>query len=97
MRVETWKFIVIIYFIFMFLFLLLLLYNYKKKNPIKQISYETIKLNEKYECAICLDYINENNYIYKLDCNHKYHKKCLNRWIKEKQKCPLCLNKIILV
>ena len=41
-------------------------------------------------CPICLDTIDSNKDSITLKCNHKYHKKCINRWFKQKQICPYC-------
>jgi len=43
------------------------------------------------ECSICMD-----NYKYKQykrilpDCNHTFHKKCIDSWFKKKSSCPVC-------
>tara|TARA_B110000208_G_C11771430_1_gene430424 strand:+ start:1213 stop:1497 length:285 start_codon:yes stop_codon:yes gene_type:complete len=93
---EIWEIIVLIYFFLGYYgFLICLMYKYRKTKV--NISNETIKLNENYECAICLENIREYENIYKLSCRHKYHIDCLNRWVKEKSNCPLCLNEICLV
>ena len=60
-----------------------LLENYKK-YPYKII--------EKYDddCSICLDKtINNVNWI-KLSCNHVFHEKCMQTYLKIKKVCPLC-------
>ena len=42
-------------------------------------------------CSICLSDINEqNDEISQLDCSHKYHKECLDNWLKISDKCPFC-------
>ena len=41
------------------------------------------------DCPICLDLIDDN--IVKLvNCNHHFHTKCINTWLKINQTCPLC-------
>ena len=45
------------------------------------------------ECPICYDEMNESNTI-KTDCNHKYHKDCLNAWTEKHNSCPICRKKI---
>jgi hypothetical protein len=46
------------------------------------------------ECAICLDYFNENEkcLVTPLPCNNKhiFHSKCINEWFLKQNKCPLC-------
>lgn len=41
------------------------------------------------ECSICLKDIFCNNMI-KTECNHIFHKDCLNIWLNEKKNCPMC-------
>lgn len=44
------------------------------------------------ECCICLDDIIQNNNVRILPCMHKYHDKCIERWLEFKISCPLCKN-----
>jgi hypothetical protein len=43
-----------------------------------------------YSCPICYDDIKDNIYI--TNCNHKFCKKCINKWFNNKINvtCPLC-------
>lgn len=47
---------------------------------------------EKEECIICLDEIEEE--WRELECHHRYHKKCIEDWIIVKAQCPLCMKRI---
>lgn len=47
----------------------------------------------KQECSICLDDIKKNQES-KTVCNHKFHKECLNTWLKTHNTCPLCRTSI---
>lgn len=47
---------------------------------------------EKEECIICLDEVEKE--WRELECHHRYHKKCIEDWIKVKAKCPLCMKHI---
>lgn len=47
---------------------------------------------EKEECIICLDEVEKE--WRELECHHRYHKKCIENWIKVKAKCPLCMKHI---
>jgi hypothetical protein len=43
-------------------------------------------------CSICLDNINTSGKnIMKLQCNHYYHKKCIDMWLTDKDTCPYCI------
>lgn len=47
-------------------------------------------------CSICLEKIDKN--LFKLSCNHFFHKLCIDKWIETcnyKFKCPICRKKYI--
>jgi hypothetical protein len=46
-------------------------------------------------CSICLDKLNIG-YI-TLECNHKFHTKCLGQLLEYNSQCPYCRNNISLV
>ena len=42
-------------------------------------------------CSICLEKINKcGRNITLTECNHTFHKKCLEQWLKENNNCPNC-------
>jgi hypothetical protein len=47
---------------------------------------------EKEECIICLDEVEKE--WRELECHHRYHKQCIENWIKVKARCPLCMKQI---
>jgi|688.fasta_scaffold212364_2 hypothetical protein len=49
-------------------------------------------LTETKECSICLDCINNKNEIHLTNCNHCFHKKCFNKFIRYRgnRRCPNC-------
>ena len=58
----------------------------------KKIKKRKIKEDELLlsECVICLENYKKEDKISILSCDHYYHTKCLNEWLKKKQECPLC-------
>ena len=58
--------------------------------------YKKTKKKDKFigcKCTICMDNIEVNQYVRKLPiCNHVYHKKCIDNWLKndDNKSCPLC-------
>ena len=58
-----------------------------KKIIVKDIS----KLDDnKNSCVICLEKFKNHQKVYKLDCTHIFHIRCLNKEIKFRPKCPCC-------
>ena len=55
------------------------------------------------ECTICRCSLNENSLSYQTkglssyvivgECGHSFHKECLEGWIKENPRCPICAQK----
>lgn len=43
-----------------------------------------------FECSICLDDDNNKNRKRKLNCGHKFHFTCIEYWLKNYKRCPLC-------
>jgi hypothetical protein len=51
-------------------------------------------INKDY-CKICYQDFNIKEYKRNLKCNHFFHKKCIDKWIKIKNTCPICRDKCI--
>lgn len=53
-------------------------------------------LENDIKCIICYDEIKKYDKIRVLNnCEHKYHKKCIDKWLKKKNICPICRKNII--
>lgn len=67
-----------------------------ESNIISTYRHDTV--SDDTNCAICRDNIYENiidkniihTEIIQGECNHCYHKNCLDTWIKQTNRCPLC-------
>lgn len=44
--------------------------------------------NNNNTCPICIEDILEDECITK--CNHKFHNKCIDKWLENKISCPMC-------
>jgi len=64
--------------------------------PDKHLLYGLIPVTEMpddvADCVICLDSFEVGQRVDKLNCNHYYHRNCIEEWFKEKRKleCPIC-------
>jgi hypothetical protein len=48
--------------------------------------------NSKDICVICIDNIDITDLdISKIDCNHIFHKNCIDEWLNINNKCPICI------
>lgn len=49
-----------------------------------------IKKGKPGDCPICISEYRHNQYLTTLPCAHRYHTKCINRWLSENKNCPIC-------
>jgi response regulator of citrate/malate metabolism len=86
--------------------------HYKTKNGKKTLDSSNIKKNgidvlfktevsvEKCDCIVCCEDNKKNDITRKLQCGHIYHRKCIDKWIKQKwaekkePDCPMCRCKL---
>lgn len=88
-------FIVLICFLFKYI-----IYHNNHKNLLvkNEANNNVIKIIFNDSCAICLEYFNnENNkkcpmhkIIIFLKCRHYFHEKCIIKWFKKHNNCPIC-------
>ena len=51
---------------------------------------------EEESCSICFDNFERRQKIKKLPmCGHEYHSSCLNKWLNEQKRCPMCNEEVI--
>ena len=70
----------------------------------RRLKFDFDVLNKRYisedeTCSICLSSLVDlemNDKVYRTNCNHMYHKQCIDGWIRSNNQlsfnCPLCLN-----
>tara|TARA_Y200000002_G_scaffold157213_1_gene130018 strand:- start:674 stop:1180 length:507 start_codon:yes stop_codon:yes gene_type:complete len=51
-------------------------------------------MEENIECPICLDVVEDNEFIKLQNCTHVFHKYCIEEWKKVNNTCPLCRKNI---
>ena len=56
----------------------------------KKIKEDDMLIIENCDCSICLDKFTIGTYKRTLECNHYFHKKCIDKWFKNSNFCPLC-------
>lgn len=55
-----------------------------------QFKSETADTNDVNECRICISDFADGDTITSLPCNHRFHKHCIETWLKRKAVCPIC-------
>lgn len=63
-------------------------------KKIKCGGYTKIKENSENLCAICLNNYGKGEFRRTLKCQHFFHKKCIDPWIKISDFCPVCRQSI---
>lgn len=96
------------YFLCMFRFCLLKYFT-KKSNAFEKLMHKNIiynnlnQIDSSLECSICLNKfennensINKNKLFIKLDCDHIFHKLCIEEWYNTSIycTCPICRKEI---
>lgn len=62
-----------------------------KKELLRNKSYVFTKDMQTNECTVCLSDFKHRQRIRKLDCDHEFHKKCIDKWLLQGNPCcPLC-------
>ena len=41
-------------------------------------------------CSVCLDEYAERDRLRLLPCGHRFHSKCIDRWLESNRACPIC-------
>ena len=45
------------------------------------------------QCSVCLDEINQDT-LEVTECNHRFHRACIQRWLEDHDNCPLCRHQL---
>ena len=69
-----------------------------KPSQIKKIPERTwMKASDTQEaqCSICFDNFERFQKYKKIQCGHEYHGNCLDKWLSEQKRCPMCNEDVI--
>ena len=77
-----------------------ILYRKPKKSKYLEYlgKYNKLTKNEKsFDCPICFEDVEKNKAYRILECGHKFHKTCIDKWLysSEKNSCPMCRMELI--
>jgi hypothetical protein len=57
-------------------------------EPVKTFEYYNSHYN--ITCTVCLNDFEENEEVKQLPCKHYFHTECIEKWLQQKDACPLC-------
>ncbi|KAK8449166.1 hypothetical protein SEVIR_7G172000v4 [Setaria viridis] len=61
------------------------------ESQINNLPQSVVQLNSIQEpCAVCLENPSVGDIIRHLPCFHKFHKECIDEWLRRKKLCPIC-------
>ena len=63
-------------------------------KKIKLTIYSKTAYKQQDKCAICHDDFKESEKLKILSCNHIYHPKCIDLWLGNEKKCPMCKEEV---
>lgn len=66
--------------------------------PVSQEDIDSLQTFEQSEetnlqCSICFDNLSDTCIV--LNCDHKFHRRCLNQWLSRHNTCPMCRTRVI--
>uniref|UniRef100_A0A1A9W0Q8 RING-type domain-containing protein n=1 Tax=Glossina brevipalpis TaxID=37001 RepID=A0A1A9W0Q8_9MUSC len=62
--------------------------------PSEEFNIETSN-GDQLSCAICIDDLLSKEIIRTLPCNHRFHVKCIDKWLQSHNTCPMCRAPVI--
>lgn len=67
------------------------------KNEIDQLPcyrFSRSEPDEQAVCVVCQTDFEQRQNIRALPCNHVFHAKCVDKWLKNNRTCPICRNDV---
>ncbi|KAJ8905682.1 hypothetical protein NDN08_002187 [Rhodosorus marinus] len=53
------------------------------------------RLDEEKACSICLEDLLEDEVVRRLRCDHVFHVRCVDSWLRENKTCPVCKVEVV--
>lgn len=65
----------------------------KEMEKLKIVIFSDLQTDET-NCSICLEDFEVDSELYVIPCTHLFHVNCLEKWVTENYKCPVCRGEI---
>ena len=53
-----------------------------------------LKEDKEEDCVICMEPMKKNTLARTLPCMHAFHSRCVDKWLKSNNSCPICKHKL---
>lgn len=70
--------------------------NENQTLNMSSVKFKNVKTKDNI-CTICCTQFENDDSIILLNCNHIFHKECINEWIHYKAECPLCKTSVNVI
>jgi len=72
----------------------------RRSRPRRLVQMSTVSITQsdvdnQLECSVCLEPYHVNEPAKQLGCDHKFHRKCIKRWLKNHETCPFCRHIVV--
>lgn len=71
-------------------------FTHSEIDKIATVKYNKSKMKNNDKCTVCLFEYKESEILRKLTCGHTYHKSCVDEWLLQDKKCPVCKGEVKL-
>mmetsp|Transcript_63051 Transcript_63051/g.159667 ORF Transcript_63051/g.159667 Transcript_63051/m.159667 type:complete len:110 (+) Transcript_63051:651-980(+) len=48
-----------------------------------------------HQCSVCLERFAQGEELRVLPCFHRFHRECVDRWLRGSQECPVCKHNVM--
>ena len=65
------------------------------ERNLQQLPTERCTKTSAETCCVCLEQHSKGQFIKTLPCGHRFHRACIDTWLRQKPKCPICMKKVM--
>ena len=65
------------------------------ERNLQQLPTERCTKTSAETCCVCLEQHSKGQFIKTLPCGHRFHRACIDTWLRQKPKCPICMKRVM--